>query len=271
MIVAETEVLATDLDDGNDNFDAGFDSSLEPTQTPVVVAKDPEVKVVEVAAVEPKYAKITEEEYLSMKASLAEFNTAKTESKSQFDKAFGQLGGMKQRIEQLQASTPAGESIVATLEDFAEMSEEYPDFAKKQMDALNKVLTKFKGTGRAAESVVDMTERDAKFRQEIIDSTLEVVMPEWKTEVAKPEFDNWFKKQSADVQKLAESNSIGHAAKMLKLYDASKSEKAPDVKKENNARQKQLEAAVNPKGIGKGEPTKPTEDDDFTAGFNAPR
>lgn len=269
MSVVDTEVLATDLDEGNDDFDSGFDSSLEPTTTPEETAEEPQVK--EIPTDEPKYAKITEEEYLSIKAALAELNTVKSESKSQFDKAFGQLGGMKQRIEQMQATTPAGEPIVATLEDFAEMSEEYPDFADKQMKALNKVLSKLKGTGSTAAQVVDTTDRDAMFRQEIIDSTLEVVMPDWKTEVKSQAFTTWLTAQPADVKQLAESSSIGHAAKMLRLYESSKNEVAPVVKKEPTVRQKQLEAAVNPKGMGRGNPAKPTDDDDFDAGFNAER
>ena len=262
------EDLVEDDLTSNDDFDAGFDSSLEATVTPDIAVEEPVVEVV-VAAETPKFAQITEEDYQAMKASLAEFTTNKATSQSQFDKAFGQLGGMKQRIEQLQTATPAGEPIVATMDDFAEMSAEYPDFAKKQMNALNKVLSKLKGTGSQAAPVIDNAARDASFRQEIIDNSLEVVFPDWKNEVKSLEFDKWFQKQTAEIKGLASSNSVGHAAKMLKLYDAAKN--TPPAKTEVTARQKQLEAAVNPKGVGRGTPTKATEDDDFNAGFNAER
>ena len=199
----------------------------------------------------------------------------KADSKRQLDNAFGQLGGLKQRIEQMQSATPAGEAIVLTDEDFEEITRDYPDFAVAQRNLMNKVVSKLKGTGSsfdpiAIERIVSekVAGQTATFKQEIIDSSLEVVFPDWKREVQSEAFSKWMAGQSADVQALAASDSVGHAAQMLKLYEAAKN--APPKVAKPSIRQQQIAAAVTPKGIG-GHIPAPSEDDDFNAGFNTQR
>lgn len=252
---------------GDADFDAGFTSSPEPTTTPEPETREPASN----AAETPKYAQITEEQLKELLSTASAINEIKGESKKLFDNAFGQLGGMKQRIEQMQSATPAGEPVVLTDDDFAELQADYPDFAKSQMNVMNKILGKLKGTGSdsaAIERIVSerVAGQTAAVRQEIIDSSLEVVFPDWKKEVKSEGFTKWMSAQSADVQALAASDNVGHAAKMLKLYEAAKNVQPPSVKP--STRQKQIEAAVAPKGIG-GHVPAPTEDDDFNAGFNS--
>ena len=69
-------------------FDDGFNGTQ--TETPEVVPETPEEKPAPV-----QYAQITEQQWQEMQA----------QASQKFDKAFGQLGGMKQVIERLQEQT----------------------------------------------------------------------------------------------------------------------------------------------------------------------
>jgi hypothetical protein len=257
----------------DDDFNAGFLNEAEPTPTPVTETQDEPVSKTAPEPQATKYAQITEDQYQDLLSKASQVEQTKAEHKRLLDTAFGQLGGLKQRIEQMQNATPAGEPIVVTNEDFAEVLADFPEFGEAQIKGLNRALSKIKGTGSAGldSSVIhDMVEQRVAnqaevIRKEIIDSTLEASYPDWKEDIRSAKFKSWFDAQTPEVQRLAESNSVGQASRMLRMYESAKNTPTPVSKP--STRQKQIEAAVTPRGVG-GHAAGPSEDDDFMAGFN---
>lgn len=269
-------------EDNDDDFAAGFSGKSEVTETPTKEA--PTEPVVDPVTKEdpeaPKYAQITEEQLRSLLDNATKIDAIKAENKTRFDTAFGQLGGLKQRVEMMAASTPAGERI--TDDEIKAFSEEYPNLAGEPV--FKKLLKTLKGTAaasaaaapspafdpaeqqRAIESMVGA--KMAVVEERIIDSSLNAVFPGWKQDVKSEKFGKWLNEQPDDIKQLAASNDVGDAARMLQLFRTVKPAAAPASTPARTTRQKQIEAAVNPKGVG-GRPPGLTEDDEFMAGFNS--
>ena len=258
--VTTEEVNGTDAD-----FDSGFEQA-EQTPTPEIADETPKVE----AAPEPKLAQITEDQFNDLMAKAASVDEIKAESQRKFDHAFGQLGGMKQIIERLQQSTPQGQSITVTDADFSELSSEFPELAAMQIKGLNKVLSKLGGTAPAVDtSLIErmVQERVGQVAREARENALDGlhnVIPDWQEEVRKPAFTEWLDKQDAQTKALASSDRVVDASRMLRMYRNSRP--APQ-KPQITTRQRQLEAAVTPRG--RGQAPAPVEDDDFEAGFNS--
>lgn len=238
-------------------FDDGFNGTQ--TETPEVVPETPEAKP------EPiQYAQITEQQWQEMQA----------QTSQKLDKAFGQLGGMKQVLERLQEQTKAGQPVEVTEDDVSDLRGEFPEIADLTLKALQKVAGKFKGTGDSPDIERIVTERVSKVQSDLIDSRLdEVVDGDWKAEVATPQFQDWLGKQAADVKALSESSSVRDAARMLRIYASAKNQPAPakePAPEPVSARQRQLAAAVNPKSAG-AKPSVTSEEDEFDAGFKTGR
>lgn len=199
-----------------------------------------------------------------------------------FDQAFGQIGSLKQAIDKLRTDTPAGEKVQVSAEDFKELVEAYPDIGRMTVESLNKVLAKVRGTGGADPEAIDrlVSERVQAARTEIngqvTDAVLNGIIPRWREAVNTPAFEEWLKAQQAQVQQLAESDDLGDAATMLRLYrrhtERPAATPAPAPAPGNgqgkpNPRARQLAAAVPQRGDGAPAPATANEDDDFDAGF----
>jgi hypothetical protein len=237
-------------------FDDGFNGTQ--TETPEVVPETPEEKPEPV-----QYAQITEQQWQEMQA----------QASQKFDKAFGQLGGMKQVIERLQEQTRSGHPVEVTEDDVSDLRDEFPEIADLTLKALQKVAGKLKGTGDSPDIERIVTERVSKVQADLIDSRLdEVVDGDWKAEVATPQFQEWLGKQADDVKALSESSSVRDAARMLRIYASAKNQPAAKepAPEPISARQRQLAAAVNPKSAG-AKPSVTSEEDEFDAGFNSGR
>lgn len=207
----------------------------------------------------PKYVQITEEEWNATKARAARVDEISATLDRRFDTAFGKMGGIERVLAKLQTETPEGQSVAVDEADFAELAEQYPEIAKLQLSGLNKALAKMKGTGGADPVAFEkiMGERVESVRSEIIELSLEAAFPDWKDDVKTPKFADWLKAQPADVQALANSAKLGDAAKMLRsFYKAAEtpaSTPAPTTAPapaQPSTRQRQIAAAVNPKGEG---------------------
>lgn len=266
--------VETPQEESDEDLMAGFSGA--PTTTPETPKETTEPEAVVEATPEPKYAQITEEQLNRFIEAATAIDTIKADSKTKFDNAFGQLGGMKQVLEKLQTATPAGQPVVVTEEDMADLAE-YPDLAQAQIKVLNKVLGKLNVKGTAPEpekpapaafdpAVLEQMvgARLAGVQETIVDSSLNAVFPGWKQEVKTEKFGKWLELQPVEVRNLAASNDVGDAARMLQLF---RSYTPTTVDPKKTTRQKQLEAAVNPKGVGGKPDHVETEDDWLMAGY----
>lgn len=268
-----------------DEFDAGF------LDTPVTLTETPEeTVVVEAPVVEsPKLAEITEEQFKQLQDRLSEIDQIKEVTAKRIDTAFGKLGGIERVINQLQSSTPEGEAVNISSEDFAELASEYPEIAALQIAGLNKVLSKMKGTGKSQGFDQDQLNKLVdeklgssleKFRQEYEQKSevklLDIVKNDWRDVVGMPdengvvpntEFRQWLATQDAAYQETVNNAWDARVIhKAISKFEESKQVVKPSPKSD---RAKQLQAAANTPRSAGGHPTGPSEDDDFDAGFRS--
>lgn len=157
-------------------------------------------------------------------------------------------------------------------DDWAALKKEYPQWAgatEKIIDAKVKATAVDKAAidKAVADRVAGET---AAVRTEMIDSHLDAIVDgDWKAVVASPAFDAWIDAQKPEIKALAESSKMTDAAKMLRLFESSKNAStAPAApSKEVSARNKRVQAALNPRGAG-GHAEGNTEIDSFEAGYS---
>lgn len=290
-------------EDTDADFEAGFaDAGTGTTETPAdaseegaaLAAADPAASPASAttpappaALAAPKKVEIDEAELAALRQRAGDQTAAYQQA---FDKAFGQIGSLRQAIDKLKAETPAGEKVEIDEADFKELAETYPELAKFTLQGLNKALLKFKGTGGADSEAVDKivteklqaarTEISAQVTTQVTDSVLNGIVPRWREQVNKPAFTAWIAAQPEDVKALAQSEDIGDAAEMLRMFrdhqrkppasPAPAAPAAPAAAPKPHPRQRQIAAAVAPRGDGAPAPAAAaTEDDDFNAGFKA--
>lgn len=97
-------------------------------------------------------------------------------------------------------------------------------------------------------------------RGEIIDSALDAVFPGWKDEVKTEPFGKWLEAQSTEVKALAESPKVGDAARMLRLYEASKDSSVTNSITQNRHSKLNAAASAPTKTVGKAPGPKSVED-----------
>lgn len=254
-------------------FDAGYNAQ-EPTETPVP-AKEPEPK-----AVEPKETKPAEPSIKDVISRLEKFEASHST-------LAGHIGGLqrsqKEIQERLAAATAATKTVadaptqaemkdaMADPQEWAALKASYPEWAKATEQIIDAKVKSRPGFDPAevdkivAERVAGET---AAVRREMIDSHLDAIVDgDWNAEVRTEKFAKWFEGQSEAVKALGESSKMTDAAKMLRLYEASKKVPAAEPKKDVSTRQKRFEAAVTPKGAG-GHAATNSDLDEFEAGYN---
>lgn len=279
-------------DDFDADFSAGFsdDAPTKSTATPAEGAQNDtgEEEVVTDSeagseasaepAAEPVYAKITQADYDKLLAAANEVGSLKAENTRNLDKAFGKIGQMQQLVDQLKAATAPGTAVTVSEEDFAELAAEYPELAKLQVKGMNALLSKMKATGTGEQAApapvatpaVD-PERAIQQAEQRIEQKLELKRfarkhPDWQAVVNGQEFKDWITKQPADVQKGYQESWDSDVT--IPILDGFKASQKATANPAVSTRQQRLSSAVTPRGTG-GHAPKPTEDDDFLAGFNS--
>lgn len=267
-------------------FTAGYDG--QPTETPVEKvepAKDvkDEPKAGEAAAEPAKEAQPVTLESLLQRIEKFEQGQGKNS-----DKLFGHIGRLERSYRELQTAQATGQAAAKTVDDapsqsaikaaaedpqeWATLKSQYPEWAAatEKMVAARAPSLDVKAFEDKVYAAIDG--KTAEMQSRIIDSSLNAVFPGWRTEVNSDAFKAWMGAQSDEVKALGASDDVGDAARMLKLYDASKTvkpEPSPTpTKPEISAREKRLAAAVTPRGTG-GHAGGSTDEDEFTAGYNS--
>ena len=83
---------------------------------------------------------LTAEQYEAAMAKVAEIDALKSAVDKLQSTAFGRLGGLERTLRELQATTPAGQSISVTKDDFAEMAKDFPELVDITVAGLNRAL-----------------------------------------------------------------------------------------------------------------------------------
>lgn len=215
-------------------------------------------------------------------AALSRLTELESRSKQSADGLAGRLGSMEQIIKLLQAQTKAGQPVRLTLGDFdPEFAEEYPMFAKAQVDAINKVLGQLQVTGLSEEfttGLIKQTEtvaetavekRTARIRSEACREDLDETHPGWREIVGLPEKDvdaggvppeteyrRWLATQPQEYQeKVGNTYSavvMGRSLDMFHEWKKAQAKPAPKpiVKPAPVTRQQRLSSTVVPKSSG---------------------
>jgi hypothetical protein len=246
-------------------MESGYsDEVKEPTETPEPDTETPEpAPIVEEA---PKPVQLTADEYQRLMNSASEIDTIKAAQQKMMDTAFGRIG---RAIEEMKSS---GSPTQVTIDDFPELSAEFPELAAMQVKGLNKVMSKARGAPAADTSALEQEfqRRIAEVREDALDG-LNNVIPDWQQEVKTPAFSEWYGKQGEDIKALAASDKVRDAARMLRLFNARPKtpvKSTPTPSPQVAARQKRLEAAVIPRGTGGNTGSGGNSDlDDMLAGY----
>lgn len=253
-----------------DDFNAGFDGQEAPTTTPEA---EPEPEVTAPAEPEPE-PEPAPDPLAELRAELAEIKARESEFHNKVSKAYGEIGGLKQKLGEIQHGGLAELSD----EDVADVRNEYgEEMAAMLKSLINKSASKrtpapVKAEEPAPVPTIDLETLKQEAKQEALRVRLEAAIedlkeehPDWEEVRASEEFAAWSKSQPEERQKrIATSQSAKFAAKILTEFKETQKKKAVA----STSRQKRFEAAVTPKGTGGSAPAGRTDEDEFLAGFN---
>lgn len=261
--------MAIENQDDAAQFESGYDD--KPTETPAAAVAEPEAKPATPEPVAPADP---------IKELMARFD----KFEAGHNKLAGHIGGLQRTQQEIQQTLAAAQSATKAVADaptqgqvkeamanpaeWDALKADYPEWATATEKLLDSRMPAFDVKAFEADIKEQMRGETATVRQEIINSSLDAVFPGWMDEVKTPEFKAWFGKQSDAIKALTSSDKVGDAAKMLKLYDASKQAPAPAPKKEISTREKRIAAAVNPRGAG-GHAAGSSEQDEFESGYSS--
>lgn len=271
---ATEEVVAQDVVVDEAAFAAGFAEARgdEPPAETVVAAEEPAAEDTPPAAEEPQpqnlIAGLTEEQVKDLLIKAGEVDSLR----SQVDKLFGKHGEVNRTLQQLQARAEAGGPVEITEEDMAELAEDYPELAEKQLKVWQRVLAKHPGTASAAPQVdveaLSTGIRD-ELRTEFEERLIKHAHRDFVDVVQSQDFNLWMTSQlnEADRNTLVASKDADLIIDRLDQFKSWQEAAAKQAKQ----KQKRLEGAVTPRGDSSPLPTTQSEEEAFAAGFNSVR
>lgn len=307
------EMTAEELAEAEKAMEAGFSGTAyeEPTgDTPPASSESPientdkaaaeavenagEAPAGETPPVEEELAKISAKQFQDLVSKASTVDEIKSAVEKLRGDAFGKLGGLERTIRQLQDGTPAGEAIVVSPEDLAEVNAEYPDMGKTLAKDLTKILGKLKGTGAKGVTPDAVMEQLSPLLQQRDEAVRKSVKEEVKQELAierlterhenwreivgakgsNSEWRQWVARQPHEyaTEVLNSWNPVIVGKSIDKFLEAkAKGPKTPPPAA--STRSERLAEATPAKG-GSGAPHKPkalTPDEEFEAGFASAR
>jgi hypothetical protein len=265
-------------------FESGYDD-VTPTGTPAIDTAKPESNAAPAEAIAETLAKPEPvDPIVAMQAQLEKFQQG-------HDKLAGHIGNLTRATKDIADRLATGNAAAKNVGDAPSSSQvqaaaaspakweklkgEFPEWAEATDENIDSKIAARLGAQQIDVDAVNrlvsqqLEGQTARVRQEIVSSTLEVVLENWEDEVKTPAFGKWLDVQVESVKALARSDKVGDAARMLKLYDkAKRAPVQPAASASNNAaaRQKRLEAAIAPRGSG-GAAASRSEMDDFESGY----
>ena len=282
--------------DLDEDFDAGFNEPTEgkPAAKPEDDDKSPADDPAQADAPaqtqpEDETVTVSKKEWERVLAAVASVDRISEQFSRQSTTALGKIGSLEQRLAQLQQSTPTGQSVEISEDDFAELKADFPELADRTFKAMQRVVGRFKGTGGAQapdpEAITKLVRETRAAEREVEErEALEEDHPNWREIVGNPddkdnEFRKWLSGQSESFRKRVENSRRASVASdaISKFLDhkaaadkaAEKQREADEAaRKEKDSRARRFEAAATPKAAG-GHAKGKSEDDEFEEGFNS--
>lgn len=257
----------TELDQQHDadlaSFAAGFDddTTATPTETPAAQqdgTQQPEsTEPAQPAEPAPEYVQLT-------KAERDELFALREQATKQFGTAFGKIGGIERRLQELNT----GAQVEISQEDIDALKDDFPPLAA----ALEKVRSLRTLPGGMDPDKLEslVAERVSKLEQRFELRLLTQAHPDWQQIDQSPDFKAWVQAQPDEFkQRLVEaSNSYDSAtvSDAMTRFKQSRRTAAPAADPAS-ARRSRMSAAVTPRGVGG--PAAPNPNDDLMDGFNS--
>jgi hypothetical protein len=201
------------------------------------------------------------------------------------DKLAGHIGRFERSLREINTTLATAQAAAKTVGDaptqtaiktaaedpaeWATLKQQYPEWAAATEAMVTSRASSFDSEAFEAKVNAAIEGKTAAMQERIVDASLNAVYPGWRKEVVSPAFAAWVGAQPDDIKALTQSDDVGDAAKMLKLYEASKAAPAatpPQTKSEPSPREKRLAAAVNPRGAG-GHAEGASAIDEFESGY----
>jgi hypothetical protein len=277
-----------------DDFDSAFDefsteeettsAELAPEDTEFVAETEEaeEVEEVEAATEEPEEAPeeadIWAEADEGLKSEYDKLRDNNDKLSHQAKSNAGRIGALQRKLNEFQASSPAGgvqpsatevAEAMKTPEAWASFNEEYPDIhdaiesrleveRSQNQEAMNRALQPLK----AAEEERHVSSQYA---------ALEAAHTDWKDVVNSESFVDWLQEQPTAIQQLSNSNDAFEASKLLDYYKLSQPQEeiatTSTVTSIQQKRAKQLEDSTGVKSKPGPGATGVIPPDDFDAAF----
>jgi len=244
------------------DFAAGFDddTTATPTETPAAQQDDTTQgeNTEQPAEPVPEYVQLT-------KAERDELFALREQAQKQFGTAFGKIGGIERRLQELNT----GAQVEISQEDIDALKDDFPPLAA----ALEKVRNLRALPGGLDPDKLDsmVAERVSKVEQKFELRLLAKDHPDWKQIDADPAFAAWvasqpdeFKQGLAQASQAYDSAVVSEA--MTKFKQSRRTAPANTGGDPASARRSRMSAAVTPRGVGGN--AAPNATDDLMAGFN---
>lgn len=242
------------------DFAAGFDE--DTTATPTATPAEQQDDAAQGENGEPAQADPPPEYVQLTKGERDELFALREQATKQFGTAFGKIGGIERRLQELNS----GAQVEISQEDIDALRDDFPPLAA----ALEKVrsLRALPG-GMDPDKLESMvTERVSKVEQRLELRLLAKDHPDWKQVDSSPDFQAWvaaqpdeFKVKLAEASQTYDSETVSAAMTRFKQSRRTAAP-APDPA---SARRSRMSAAVTPRGVGG--PAAPNPTDDLMAGF----
>ena len=217
---------------------------------------------------EPVIAGLKESELKALLAKAAKYDELE-------GRVFGKFGEVQRTIMQMQQQGAAGQPITLTADKLKRLHEFDPEFAQAIAEDLSEILRSPVGSGQPAidpqqyQQAVDerVSQATSQLTQQFEAKLLTMKHPDWQQMAASPDFQMW--KSTLDEQTQAELSNSWDASYLASKLDEFKAWHGRANSKQT--KQRRLEQAVTPEGVGGMSQGGMTEDDAFLAGFNAMR
>ena len=192
----------------------------------------------------------------------------------------GHIGGLTRNQNEIRSTLQAAQAAAAVTKDapttgqikeaiadpekWGALKSDFPEWADATAEYVDARLSQVKAGPDIAAIEKLVTERvkgeTNAVRQEIISSSLEAVFPGWVEEVNTDQYKAWLSAQPNTTKQLTQSSKVGDAARLLKLYEASK-QASPTTQILEQRKQKLAAAVTAPKGV---RPSAVKSPDDMT-------